>query len=470
MMFVCNTFYVFLGAIYLRKALLKLFTPLISGIVLFIVIVGTNYLATGTMGMGNSHIPLFALHAIGLYLVIRWHELPTIKLSILLGALIGLMIITRPTEILFLFIPIFWGVRSISSFINKYIDLFKKHFVKLALMSIAIIALGFIQLAYWKSVTGEWIFYSYDNPGEGFEFFKPYTIEYLFSFRKGWLVYTPIMFFSLLGLFLGFSKKHPFGLGFFLFTALNLWVVSSWSCWWYAGSFGQRSIVQSYPEMAIALGVFITFIQNKKVLKYLFGILASLFVILNLFQTWQMSKRIIHPTRMSQEYYFAIFGKTEAPFNGEELMLVERATVNKSKPGNLRLYKKDKVLASIDKIHFTTDQEFADFERFKMSDITPEDHAWIHITGKSSVQQLGDPEQYLMVTAFTHNDTKYNWVAWSPTEMVCNQSDSTVVDIDIWYLTPEVRSIDNKFVFEVWNRAKSEATITDFKIETYIRK
>lgn len=470
MMFVCNTFYVFLGAIYLRKALLKLFTPLISGIVLLIVVVGTNYLATGTMGMGNSHIPLFALHAIGLYLVIRWHELPTIKLSVLLGALIGLMIITRPTEILFLFIPIFWGVRSISSFFNKYIDLFKKHFVKLALMSIAIIALGFIQLAYWKSVTGEWIFYSYDNPGEGFEFFKPYTIEYLFSFRKGWLVYTPIMFFSLLGLFLGFSKKYPFGLGFFLFTALNLWVVSSWSCWWYAGSFGQRSIVQSYPEMAIALGVFITFIQNKKVLKYLFGILASLFVILNLFQTWQMSKRIIHPTRMSQEYYFAIFGKTEAPFNGEELMLVERATVNKSKPGNLRLYKKDKVLASIDKVHFTTDQEFVDFERFKMSDITPEDHAWIHIIGKSSVQQLGDPEQYLMVTAFTHNDTKYNWVAWSPTEMVCNQSDSTVVDIDIWYLTPEVRSLENKFVFEVWNRAKSEATITDFKIETYIRK
>ena len=470
MMFVCNTFYVFLGAIFLRKALLKLFTPLVTGIVLFIIIVGTNYLATGTMGMGNSHIPLFALHAIGLYLVIRWHESPSIKLSILLGGIIGLMIITRPTEILFLLIPIFWGVRSVSTFFKKYIDLFKQHFFKLTLMSMTLIAIGFIQLAYWKSVTGEWIFYSYDNPGEGFEFFKPYTLEYLFSFRKGWLVYTPVMFFALIGVLFSFSKKYLFGLGIFLFTILNLWVVSSWSCWWYAGSFGQRSIVQSYPEMAIALGVFITFIQNKKFISYVFGVLASFFILLNLFQTWQMNKRIIHPTRMSQEYYLAIFGKTEAPFNGEELMLVERATVNKSEPSNLHLYKKDKELVSKNEVHFTTGQEFVDFERFEMKNITSKDHAWIHITGKGSVQQLGDKEQYLMVTAFTHKETKYNWVAWSPTEMEVNQNDSTLVDIDIWYLTPEVRNNDNKFVFEIWNRAKSEATINDFKIETYIRK
>lgn len=470
MVFVCNTFYVFLGAIYLRKTLLKLFTPLITGIVIMIVVIGTNFLATGTMGPGNSHIPLFALHAIALFLVIRWHETPSIKLSIFLGAIIGLMIITRPTEILFLFIPIFWGVRSFSTFFNKYIDLFKNHFIKLVLMSLTLIAIGFIQLAYWKSVTGEWIFYSYDNPGEGFEFFKPYTIEYLFSFRKGWLIYTPVMVFALIGVFIGFSKKYLFGLGIFVFTVLNLWVVSSWSCWWYAGSFGQRSIVQSYPEMAIALGVFITFIKSKKVLRYTFTVLASLFLVLNLFQTWQMNERIIHPTRMSQEYYFAIFGKTEAPFNGEELMLVERATVNKSKPSNLNLYKKDKELASMGEVHFNTDQEFVDFKRFKMSDITPADHAWIHVTGKSSIQQLGDQEQYLMVTAFTHKETKYNWVAWSPTEMGSNHNDSTLVDIDIWYLTPEVRSLENKFVFEIWNRAKSEATITDFKIETYIRK
>lgn len=470
MMFVCNTFYVFLGAIFLRKVLLKLFTPLVTGIVLFIIIVGTNYLATGTMGMGNSHIPLFALHAIGLYLVIRWHESSSIKLSILLGGIIGLMIITRPTEILFLLIPIFWGVRSVSTFFKKYIDLFKQHFFKLTLMSMTLIAIGFIQLAYWQSVTGEWIFYSYDNPGEGFEFFKPYTLEYLFSFRKGWLVYTPVMFFALIGVLFSFSKKYLFGLGIFLFTILNLWVVSSWSCWWYAGSFGQRSIVQSYPEMAIALGVFITFIQNKKFISYVLGVLASFFILLNLFQTWQMNKRIIHPTRMSQEYYLAIFGKTEAPFNGEELMLVERATVNKSEPSNLHLYKKDKELVSKNEVHFRTDQEFVDFERFEMKNITSKDHAWIHITGKSSVQQLGDQEQYLMVTAFTHKETKYNWVAWSPTEMEVNQNDSTLVDINIWYLTPEVRNNDNKFVFEIWNRAKSEATINDFKIETYIRK
>lgn len=470
MMFVCNTFYVFVGAIFLRKTLLKLFTPLISGIVLFIIVLGTNYLATGTMGMGNSHIPLFALHAIGLYLVIKWHEAPSYKLSLFLGALIGLMIITRPTEILFVLIPIFWGVRSVKTFIQKYTELFKNHFLKLALMIGVLILVGFIQLIYWKSVTGEWIFYSYDNPGEGFEFFKPYTIEYLFSFRKGWLVYTPVMFFALIGVFIGLSRKYLFGLGILLFTLLNLWVVSSWSCWWYAGSFGQRSIVQSYPEMAIALGVFITFISNKKGLRIVFSIFTSLFILLNLFQTWQMKKRIIHPTRMSKEYYFAVFGRTEAPFNGEELMLVERATVGKASPNNLHLYKKDKVLIEKESVHFESDEEYVDFDRFAMKDITEKDHCWIKISGKSRVEELGDEEQYILVTAFTHDDVKYNWTGWSPTEMKSNPMDSTIVDIEIWYLSPEVRSLENEFVFEIWNRAKSTVTIEDLKIETFIRK
>lgn len=470
MMFVCNSFYVILGAIYLRKALLKLFTPLISGIVLFIVLIGTNYLATGTMGMGNSHIPLFALHAIGIYLVIRWHESPSYGLSLLLGGLIGLMIITRPTEILFLLIPIFWGVHNVRGFFAKYVNLLKTDFLKLALMSAALILVGCVQLAYWKSVTGSWLFYSYDNPGEGFEFFKPYTIEYLFSFRKGWLLYTPVMAFALIGVLMSLGKKYKFGLGLLLFTLLNLWVVSSWSCWWYAGSFGQRSIVQSYPEMALALGVFITFVMNKKVLKLIAGGLSVFFICLNLFQTWQMSKRIIHPTRMSQEYYFAIFGATEAPYNAEELMLVERATVSKTKPTNIHLYKKDKELISESKVHFNTDDEFVDFPRFPLKDITDKDHCWFKVTGKSKVEVLGDEEQYLLVNAFTHEGIKYNWTAWSPTEMKSNPLDSSIVDIEMWYISPEARSLDNEFVLEIWNRAKSEVTITDLKVETFIRK
>ncbi|MCH2230322.1 MAG: hypothetical protein MK105_08255 [Crocinitomicaceae bacterium] len=470
MMFVCNSFYVVLGTIYLRKTLLKLFTPLISGVVLFIVLIGTNYLATGTIGMGNSHIPLFALHAIGIYLVIKWHESPNFKLSIILGSLIGLMIITRPTEILFLLLPIFWEVRSMKGFFLKYINLFKQHLLKLVVMITALILVGCVQLTYWKLVSGNWIFYSYDNPGEGFEFFQPYTIEYLFSFRKGWLLYTPIMTFALIGVFMALSKKYKFGLSLFLFTGLNLWVVSSWSCWWYAGSFGQRSIVQSYPEMALALGVFITFIINRKFLKYTIGIIGSCFVLLNLFQTWQMSKRIIHPTRMSQDYYLAIFGATEAPYNAEELMLVERATVGKAKPTNLSLYKKDKELIFEKTIHFNSDEEFVDFPRFALKDITDKDHCWFKITGKSKLEKLGEEEQYLLVNAFTHDGVKYNWTAWSPTEMKANPLDSSIVDIEMWYISPEARSLNNEFVLEIWNRAKSEVTITDLKVETFIRK
>ena len=44
------------------------------------------------------------------------------------------------------------------------------------------------QLCYWKYITGDWVFNSY--VGEHFYFNKPKVMEFLFSYRKGWLYNT----------------------------------------------------------------------------------------------------------------------------------------------------------------------------------------------------------------------------------------------------------------------------------------
>jgi len=469
LVFVGHTFYLLLGVWYLRKLLLVYFSSIITGIVLFCILIGTNFLAMGTMTMGNTHIPLFALHAIGLYWVYIWHKKPTLKTSILLGGLIGLMIITRPTEILFLLIPLLWGVRSFKDLGTKYYNLFQKEFKNIALLSFSIIAVGFVQLIYWRAVTGSWFFYSYDNAGEGFEFLDPYTWEFLFSFRKGWLVYTPLMVFAIVGLLFAFKRKYDFGIGLFVFVVLNVWVLSSWSCWWYAGSFGQRSIVQSYPEMALAFAAFLTAIKEWKITKTILGVLIGFMVLLNLFQTWQVEQRIIHFSRMTAGYYFAVFGKASMPYGAERLLLINRPPVQKTTPTDLERYTKDKELIRQDSLSFDTNQEFVDFDSFPFHKITNKDHAWIKISGESRVDFIGAEEQYLLVAAFTHDKNKYSYVAWSVTEMKKNDRDTSIYEIEIWYLTPEVRSTDDEFVFEIWNRAGSKASIMNLKIETFVR-
>ncbi len=469
MVFVGHCFYVLLGIWYLRKVLLVYFSPLITGLVILCIVVGTNFLGLGTASMGSSHIPLFALHAIGLYWVYRWHENPTLKLSIGLGALIGLMIITRPTEILFLLIPLFWGVKSIKGFFQKYKNLFQKEYLNFAFLVLALIAVGFIQLIYWKTITGYWFYYSYDNAGEGFEFLNSYTWEFLFSFRKGWLLYTPLMIFALIGLFFGI-RKFSFGFGLLIFAVLNIWVLSSWSCWWYAESFGQRSIVQSYPEMALALGAFFTVIQTSRILKNSIAFLISILVFFNIFQTWQVHNGIIHGSRMTAAYYFAVFGRTQVPDGAEKLLLVDRSAIGNTTPSDVDRYSMNKTLLFKEIVSFTEEQEFVAFKTIPFSTLTNKDHAWIKITGKSRIETMGAEEQYLFVVAFTHEGNKYSYRAVSPNGMSHNAIDSSIVDIELWYLTPEVRSIADEFVFEIWNRAKSAVTITDLRVESYERK
>jgi hypothetical protein len=222
--------------------------------------------------------------------------------------------------------------------------------------------------------------------------------------------------------------------------------------------------------MALALAAFLTAIKEWRITKTIIGGLIGLMVLLNVFQTWQVEQRIIHFSRMTADYYFAVFGKTSIPEGSERLLLIDRPPVQKTVPKDMNRYYRDKELIRRDSLSFDADQEFVDFKSFAFHEITNKDHAWIKITGESSVDYIGADEQYLLVTAFTHDKSKYSYVCWSLNEMKKNDRDTSIAEIEIWYLTPEVRSTNDEFVFEIWNRAGSKASIRNLKIVTYVRK
>lgn len=270
---------------------------------------GTNLLAYSSQSAVNSHVYSFCLFAGFIYNTIKWHERPTVKRIVWLGLLFGLITLIRPSNGLIILFFMLYGIKQFSDLKSKRI-LFKKHFFKLLIVLPLVLIVWYPQLRYWKIVSGDWIYYSYRD--EGFFFLDPKIVEGLFSFRKGWLLYTPIMVFSLAGLFFLKEKVKNIKWATIIFMVLNIYVVFSWWCWWYGGTFGQRVMVESYALLVIPLTSFVKWVDDKnRVFKTLFYASCGFFIWLNIFQTYQFENHSLHHDSMSSELYFKQFGKME---------------------------------------------------------------------------------------------------------------------------------------------------------------
>ncbi|HKC68207.1 MAG TPA: hypothetical protein VKG26_08250, partial [Bacteroidia bacterium] len=188
-------FYTITGLYFLRKILLHFFDNKTTAITFLLIVFGTNYFAhTAIHGQGAmAHNLLFSLYAALIYFTIKFHEKYNYRYAAICGILIGIMALSRPTEVIAILIPVLWGITNVASAKEK-LNAALKNSTKFLLLFFLVGAIGFLQFIYWKIHAGKFVFNSYGgNPGEGFEFAHPYIMEVLFSFRKGWFIYTPIM-------------------------------------------------------------------------------------------------------------------------------------------------------------------------------------------------------------------------------------------------------------------------------------
>lgn len=316
-------FYFTLGLFFLNAFLRKLFDEWLTILLILLVAFATNLGYYGVWGLGMVHGVIFGFYSMLIYFTMQWYKKPVWSNSIMLALVYGLMTLTRASEIIAIIIPLFWGLRGISrDHIQKRIQYFKAHFKQVLLIAGVIAMIGSLQMIYWKSCTGNWIIDSYNNPGEGFDFFPPHLVDYLFSYRKGLLIYTPLMVLCLAGFFFVWKNKREMFI-IAVFGILNILLLSSWTCWWYAESFAQRSIVQSYPIYLIGLGALIEQVKKSKILWPITIVAIIGMTSLNLFQTWQFTKGIIHESRMTGKAYWSVFLKTSRPENFDDYLLVD---------------------------------------------------------------------------------------------------------------------------------------------------
>jgi hypothetical protein len=299
-------FYLLLGLWFLRKLLLKYYSEYITASCLMFIFFGTNLLYYSTVEPAMSHAYTFSLFSIFLYYVSEFYEKLSFRNVIALSVCFGLIILVRPLNVLFIIPFLLYGVKTREG-LKQRISFFVTQYKYLLVLVSMVFVILLPQLLYYRYVTGSYFVFSYGK--EQFYFNRLHLPEFLFSFRKGWLIYTPIMAFALYGVWHMKEYVWKFRYSVCILVPLYIYLLSSWWCWWYGGSFSQRSMIDLYPLLALPLAAFLYKVSGfRQTKKYLIYAILLFCLLLNVFQTVQYKYNIIDYDGMTVREYAKVFG------------------------------------------------------------------------------------------------------------------------------------------------------------------
>ncbi len=308
-----SLFYVLTGLFFLRKFLLYYFNEVVTTFTLFAVLFGTM-LFIYTYSHGElSHGYLFCLFSVFLFLTHHWHVKPGFGRTVAIGVVLAIISLIRPTDILIFFLFLLWNVRTRQEFKEKFL-FFKRYFLHLVIMLVIGVLFWIPQFIFWKHHAGQYFYFSY--PGERFFWGDPQILNILFSYRKGWITYTPLVVLSFAGIFL-IKKDFPLSRWTVAgMTVVMIYVLSCWWDWFFGGCFGARGFCQHIAYLSIPLAALLNSVfyeSGKSAARSLLSLLVVAFIFssvcLNLGQTYQYLHHRIHPYAMSKKVYWDVFRK-----------------------------------------------------------------------------------------------------------------------------------------------------------------
>jgi hypothetical protein len=303
-----------LGLWHLRKLLLLYFNDKVVAITLLLLVIGTNYLNYAGIDVGMTHTWLFTLYVFILLNTHYFYQTLQSKYILRLGGLIGLIALVRPPEIIAVLIPLLWGLNKISlPILKERILLFQNHWK--ALFTAAFITIGILsfQFIYWKTVSGHWFVYTYQN--QGFSWLKPHLKQYALNYQCGWLVYTPTMFFALFGLII-YIKKGANKVAIISLILFNYYIVAAWDAWDYGG----RAMIQNYPVLLFPLAIMIQNIMSKQWKRMVFIPLLMMCIYFNIWFTYQAhGGGLIGSVPATSSYYWHTIFRYNMPIEIQKL-------------------------------------------------------------------------------------------------------------------------------------------------------
>ena len=288
-----------LGLWFFGKWLMLYFPEKVATLTVAVIYAGSN-MPYYTFVEPMSHIYNFALVSMILYWTSKYLTAQKLKFVVGIGLASGLLVLIRPTNIIALTFPLLLLLTSLRKLDRK----------PLLFHGLIATLLAFLvclpQLIYWKYISGQWVYYSYSD--EGFFFTDPEIWKGVFSYRKGWLVYSPILFLTIPGFYFLFKQNKVFGVSSMITLFISLWVTFSWWCWWYGGGFGARALIEYLPFMALPIAALLLWLSKRPLLlKIPAGIIVAFLCFLSVFMNKQYKSGIIHYDSMTKELFWKQF-------------------------------------------------------------------------------------------------------------------------------------------------------------------
>ena len=311
-------FWVLAGLVMLCRFLRHYCSDIVTALTLLLLAFGTNLFFYTVFTSGMSHPVSFALVCFLLFYTRRWYAGERVSDVLFIGLIIGLIVITRPTNAVVALIPLCWQYKE--GRLSDKLAFFRRQFLPVVSAGIICLLVIMLQLSYWKLVTGSWLSFSYKE--EGFNFLSPQVWNGLFSYRKGWFVYTPLALIGVIGLIPLARTYKKMAAIILLYFAVNIYIVFSWCNWPYGSSFGCRALIESLAVLALPLALLIQWIfaGRKKVFNAGMLTLFCCIVALNLFQSVQLLHNVVPWDGVNKAFYWRAFANPDIKEEDKKLL------------------------------------------------------------------------------------------------------------------------------------------------------
>lgn len=293
-------FYFSLGLYYARRFLAQYgISFFASALALLALVSGTNLLNYVVKETSMSHVFSFFLISAHVFYVKKYAY--SAKRTALLTAvfLLALIVLVRPVNLLVVLAYPFL-------FAGKSLRFSLKDAGYSALLFFPVL---FLQLILWKAESGNFFINSYKNEGFYFNRFPPIA-AYLFSFKRGAFIYSPVLLFAIPGFFYFNNKKQ--GTWLFLFLFSLVYMHASWWSWYYGDGFGERPLIDFYIFFGLLMAL--TFEALRKKPEWLLLTVFMILILLHQVFFYQYRKGIIHPYSMDFTRFKEVFLKTGSKY------------------------------------------------------------------------------------------------------------------------------------------------------------
>ncbi|HEY4147048.1 MAG TPA: hypothetical protein VGM61_18350 [Pinirhizobacter sp.] len=243
-----------IGILMVYGALRRWFDERISLLTVTLLAFATNLFHYATYDGSFSHVYSFAAFAIVLRLALAYRDATThrarIGFVVACGAFAGLATIIRIPNGFVVLLPAcvlferLWNERDLRRFATASSLCVLAWFVALL-----------PQLVYQHATTGKFLANTYAESflHESFNWTHPELFNFLFSIRKGFFFWAPVMLLAVAGIPSLFRKDRWLAAAITAIFVIEIYVCASWYSWFFGASYGSRPLVDIMALLALPL-------------------------------------------------------------------------------------------------------------------------------------------------------------------------------------------------------------------------